>query len=295
MLVPAKVNLRLKIGRKLASGKRCIVTLMYKVPIYDRLTVKHTSSSVHKIICDRNIEDNLALKAVEMYCQHINTKDKFEIRLKKQIPIGSGLGGASMNAAYTLLFINRLNNNSLNMSSLCKLARALGTDVSFGILNTDYGIGVCHGEYVKSVDMFSIKRKTLYMAVIYGLNTQSTADLYSAISSDETQSIDTVTEINNIKNIMINYYLSDRSIFLAGIENDFCDRLLKTRDDISEILEFGKNIKGVYVATVSGTGSSCVFIMERNVDVLLRFRDEFENNIFRRREFSGLRISCTII
>ena len=53
--------------------------------------------------------------------------------MKKNIPLGSGLGGGSSNAAVTLLAINRLYDLNISYDDLINYAKKLGSDVPFFI------------------------------------------------------------------------------------------------------------------------------------------------------------------
>lgn len=57
-----------------------------------------------------------------------------EIRLKKGIPVGAGLGGGSSDAAATLLGLNQLYQKPLSTDLLLELGERVGADVPFFIL-----------------------------------------------------------------------------------------------------------------------------------------------------------------
>ena len=77
---------------------------------------------------DKNLlnNDNLIYKACRMLSQKYNLKIGMDITLQKRIPIGSGLGGGSSNAAVTLHAINKLYNIQLSIDELLTLADQLG-------------------------------------------------------------------------------------------------------------------------------------------------------------------------
>ncbi len=59
-----------------------------------------------------------------------NIKEKIKIRIKKNIPIGSGLGGGSSNAARVLLSLNQIFNYPLQEETLFEIGKELGSDVN---------------------------------------------------------------------------------------------------------------------------------------------------------------------
>jgi 4-diphosphocytidyl-2-C-methyl-D-erythritol kinase len=76
-------------------------------------------------------EDNLVCKAAKMFYESLGEKPEIKITLTKNIPAGSGLGGASGNAATTLLALNKIYDKPLSDECLQKLTECLGSDVSF--------------------------------------------------------------------------------------------------------------------------------------------------------------------
>ena len=60
-----------------------------------------------------------------------NIKKGIHISLIKNVPLGSGLGGGSSNAAVTLLAINKLFNLQLSSYEFQSIAESLGSDVPF--------------------------------------------------------------------------------------------------------------------------------------------------------------------
>lgn len=75
---------------------------------------------------------NLVYKALIAYFNLIEFTPNFKITIKKSIPPGTGLGGGSSNAAYTLLFLHKLF-PVLTDSKLLELGATIGSDVPFFI------------------------------------------------------------------------------------------------------------------------------------------------------------------
>jgi 4-diphosphocytidyl-2-C-methyl-D-erythritol kinase len=75
---------------------------------------------------------NLVYKALVAYFNLIEFTPNFKITIKKSIPPGTGLGGGSSNAAYTLLFLHKLF-PVLTDSQLLELGATIGSDVPFFI------------------------------------------------------------------------------------------------------------------------------------------------------------------
>ena len=87
-----------------------------------------------------------------------SNKSNYLIKVKKNIPIGSGLGGGSSNAAYTLKMLNKIYSLNIKNSSLEKIGGKIGGDVPFfinGGIKKISGIG----NIIENINSDSIKDK----------------------------------------------------------------------------------------------------------------------------------------
>ena len=101
-----KINLGLNVIRKRMDGYHDIETVFYPSGLCDTLEITasddsrfHFSSSGLKIPGDSSL--NLCIQAYELIREHFQIP-AVNLHLQKAIPLGSGLGGGSSNAAFTL-------------------------------------------------------------------------------------------------------------------------------------------------------------------------------------------------
>jgi len=135
----AKINLGLKILNKRPDKYHNIHSLFIEVNLSDELTFSPNNN--HALSIKENCPDqfpldekNLITKAYKLMQSHLNSnKSEYLINIKKNIPIGSGLGGGSSNAATTLKALNKLWNMNFSNDKLEKLGKSLGADVPFFI------------------------------------------------------------------------------------------------------------------------------------------------------------------
>lgn len=132
----AKINLYLKIGRKLSSGYHNIQSVMQKVELNDNITIEPLNED--KIIIESTNkelenENNLAYKAALLLKKKFKVRHGVKIFIEKNIPLEAGLGGGSSNAATTLLNLNKLWGLKMKENQLIELASQIGTDVPFFI------------------------------------------------------------------------------------------------------------------------------------------------------------------
>jgi len=133
----AKINLYLKIGKKLKSGYHNIQSIMQPIELHDNISFEKLDEN--RIILESNNKElesknNLAYKAALLLKNKLNIKEGVRITIEKQIPLASGLGGGSSNAANTLIALNNLWKLKLSKNKLISLALEIGSDVPFFIV-----------------------------------------------------------------------------------------------------------------------------------------------------------------
>ena len=148
---PAKINLYLKVIRKREDGYHEIESLMQAIDLYDDIGIER--SDLLELECDDPSlpadETNLALKAAVLLQQRVYFPGA-KIILKKGIPIGSGLGGGSSDAAFVIRGISRLYNIELSLEEKIDLASEIGSDVPFFLSNGQAMVSG-RGERINSV------------------------------------------------------------------------------------------------------------------------------------------------
>ncbi|MCP5064678.1 MAG: 4-(cytidine 5'-diphospho)-2-C-methyl-D-erythritol kinase, partial [Ignavibacteriae bacterium] len=131
---PAKINLGLNIVSKRDDGFHNLETFFYPIKsLFDELTF--TKATSFSFSCDneflQNEKNNLIIAAHNLLEDFTKKNINVKIHLKKNIPIGAGLGGGSSDAATTLVGLNSLFDLHLTITELNDLALSLGSDVPF--------------------------------------------------------------------------------------------------------------------------------------------------------------------
>ena len=136
---PAKINIFLKVeGREVKSGMHFINSLFAPIDLFDEIEIEE--SSVFSITTEgisENIptEKNIIFKAYSALQSYIGKElPKFEVKIRKSIPSGAGLGGGSSNAAAFLKFLNGYCKLNLSLAQLIEIASKVGSDVPFFVL-----------------------------------------------------------------------------------------------------------------------------------------------------------------
>lgn len=164
---PAKINLGLKVINKREDGFHNIETIFYPVKLFDELYInispaKRNTNSVliktsNKVLpTDRT---NICFKAIEAFFKVFCIKDLFSINieLKKNIPVGGGLGGGSSDAASIIKYLISYFNINIKdkRKEIMDVALSVGSDVPFFlILKPCFAKG--RGEIIKKLDEFEL-------------------------------------------------------------------------------------------------------------------------------------------
>ena len=133
----AKVNLSLDIVGKRDDGYHNIELIFDEVGLYDILTVALRDDGIVRLECDDKTlptdDKNIAYRAALEFIKKSGVSFGAEIKLKKNIPHGAGLGGGSSDAAGVLNAMNELTGFPLNDDELKDVGAKLGADVPFFI------------------------------------------------------------------------------------------------------------------------------------------------------------------
>ena len=152
---PAKINLYLLIADKRPDGFHNIDTLMAKITFYDEMIFEVDKAEGIELVCvglwSPAGKDNLVYKACDIFYKTIDKKPSVKLTLTKNIPAGSGLGGASSDAAATLLALNKLYQQPLTVDKLSSMAAQLGSDIPF-FLNGPQALCTGRGEKISKLD-----------------------------------------------------------------------------------------------------------------------------------------------
>ena len=129
---PAKLNRFLHIVGQREDGYHSLQSIIQFIDLCDQLTFdlrEDESIACHNSNSTILPEDDLCLKAAQLLKNELRATQGVEIKIKKIIPTGAGLGGGSSNAATTLLALNELWDGGLGLSELERLGEQLGADV----------------------------------------------------------------------------------------------------------------------------------------------------------------------
>lgn len=150
---PAKINLGLQVLRSREDGYHEIRSLMLPIAWYDRLIVR-SGSGLALTCSDPSLPtgpENLCWRAARALADTLERTADVEIRLKKRIPAGAGLGGGSSDAAAVLRACADLWEVSHADRILPRVAAEVGSDVPF-FLNPRLSLIEGRGERITPIE-----------------------------------------------------------------------------------------------------------------------------------------------
>jgi 4-diphosphocytidyl-2-C-methyl-D-erythritol kinase len=131
----AKINRLLRVLGKRPDGYHEVFTVLQTISLCDELEFELRTDGKLTLVCDDpripTDENNLIIKAALALKEKLETPLGADIKLTKRIPAQGGLGGASSNAAVTLIALNRLWRAPFLSTHWRRLAYQLGADVPF--------------------------------------------------------------------------------------------------------------------------------------------------------------------
>ena len=238
----AKINLCLYVLKKRRDGFHEIYTVMQAVDLYDRLSLYRIPEGMTiqtdnpQLPTDRR---NLVYKAAELFLNQAKIDSGVRIKIQKRIPLSSGLGGGSSNAAFTLMGLNQLFDAGLSRKKLVEMAKQIGSDVPF-FLYSGQAVATGRGEKIREVKLPS----DYWIVLIKPDILLSTAWVYKNFKINLTR-----------KRKLIKIYKGKKSFFdsIIGWENELEKASARKYPLLQELREKLKKI-GAIKTSMSGSG-----------------------------------------
>jgi len=253
-----KINLGLFVTEKREDGFHNLESIFIPVPCCDALEVVESNNgkiefNVSGQIIDGISDDNICMKAYRLLQKEFNLP-AVQIHLRKQIPMGSGLGGGSADGAFMLRLLNDLFNLKNTNTKLKYLASKLGSDCPFFIDNTTAFVSG-RGDKLESLH---VDISDMYIVLVHPKIHISTPQAYSLINPRSSGF--NLKEIGTIK----------RQEWKTHLVNDFEAPISEAYPIISQVKQSLYD-KGAIYASMSGSGSAVYGLFEKEI----HFEEDF--------------------
>jgi len=267
-----KINLGLRILNKKENGYHNIETIFYPLTFGDELEIKirNSRSNMNSLkITSDNIyvprdKTNICFKAIANFFKEYGIKSyfSFDINIKKVVPIGSGLGSGSAEAAEVIKHLIKFFKINIqdDKKKIMNIATTTGSDVPFFLIGKPcYATGV--GDKLKLLNEFKIDHKIL---VVIPKTHISTTTAYKDLNIQEGFKRDlTLNEITK-------FDINDKNLYINDFENvvlpkypeikSIKDEMNSMGADMSLLSGSGAGIFGLYKDDTSAEAASKYFI-----------------------------------
>jgi 4-diphosphocytidyl-2-C-methyl-D-erythritol kinase len=267
----AKINIGLNVLGKRSDGYHDLETVFHEIDCFDEIELERNEKvamTADSILVPID-GTNLCLKAAILLQQEKHVHQGVMIHLKKNIPIGAGLGGGSSDAAAVLRGLNQFWELRLSNSQLRSLAVQIGADVPFFIDGgTAYATG--RGEIIEP---FSLPMP-FWIAVVTPPLHISTAWAYNHLVPKRNGK---VSELHT----KLVKQLSNPKKLASAIQNDFEPLVFQTYPELNRVKE-KLNESGAVFSLMSGSGSSIYGFFENEkvaVDAISSFPKNYQTSI----------------
>jgi 4-diphosphocytidyl-2-C-methyl-D-erythritol kinase len=174
---PAKINLALVVGPVRPDGKHEVATVLQRVDLADRISLEPGPA----LEIDGFPEDTLVRDALLALATAAAAEPNWSVRIEKRIPVASGLGGGSSDAAAAIRLANDSLPSPVSAERLHEVAAEQGADVPF-FLTSGTQLGTGDGSELERVEL-----PTDYAVLLLLPGTEaksSTTDVYAAFEGE---------------------------------------------------------------------------------------------------------------
>lgn len=268
----AKINICLNVVGKRDDGYHELDMVMLPLELHDSIIIsklKENAVDNYITIDDYSLsvgEYNTVAKALDRLKNKYNFKQRFNVFVHKNIPIQSGLGGGSSNAAFTIKAINNLLKLGATVPEMEHMCEKLGGDVPFFVKckpSRCTGIG-------DIVDPIEIKND-YYVLIVKPQKGCSTATVYDIADSMKLDIFDIEKVIEALK--------EGNDEELVKYMGNSLEKPAKTL--VPEINDVESKMKeaGLRIVAMSGSGSS-VFALSNDKKLIKKVARLFDDELY---------------
>lgn len=220
----SKINLSLRVFKKMKNGLHDIQSNVFLINLYDIIKINKTTAKKDVVIFKGpfskqvNKKNNSILKTLKILRLYKIINSSYKIIVNKKIPVFSGLGGGTSNAAFLAkFFIKRKKYSSL----INLLEKSVGSDLKLFFKKQSY--------QKRLSKIFFYKKKYKFIALLVYPKIQcSTKKIYSKVKT------------YSIKNKIDYSKINSENQFLEIIKNDKNDLqkiAIKQHPSIQNVIE----------------------------------------------------------
>lgn len=264
----AKINICLNVVSKREDGYHELDMVMLPLKLHDSILFSELKNGRDHFI---TIDDfslglfkyNIATAAIDKMQSLYHFDQKFRITIHKVIPMQSGLGGGSSNAATIINAVNEYCHLNLSYQELVDLSTGIGADVPFFLTNKP---ARCRGIGEK-LDFINVKND-YYVLLVKPEKGCSTQSVYEVSDQMDLQ-------VGNVETVIKALEEGDDELLANSIFNSLEKPAITLVPDIQIIIDKLK-IAGLKIVQMSGSGSA-VFALSTDKKLIHSVAKQLEN------------------
>lgn len=258
MIAPAKINLALHVTGRRPDGYHLIESLVVFAGDGDRVVAARAASD-EMVVAGRYAAQvpldgaNLVVRARDLMRAHFGADavPPLALQLEKALPVASGIGGGSSDAASTMRLIDGLLGLDAGEEALAGLALRLGADVPMCLAAKPLLAGGV-GEETARLPRFP----ALPVVLVNPGVPLATGDVYAGLESTQNPPMPELADDADPAAIVD---------WMAATRNDLQAPAAALAPEIGEVLDQLSGA-GALIARMSGSGASCFGIFETAAD-----------------------------
>lgn len=244
----AKLNLFLHVTGKRSDGYHELDSLaVFTEDVYDLISIEF--SDQYQLIIngpfasELTASENIITRAVNLLSKKYQKPTTVKIKLTKNIPVASGIGGGSSNAATVIKLLCRLWGVSIDDLNINSISEDLGADVPMF-----FSSGACYFNGIGEI-ISPVKLLPDIWAVLINPGIQVyTPEIFRMVSE------------KHYKPQMLHQYSFDNQTlisFLKDTQNDLYFNALQIVPSLSNMVTALSDISGCELSRMSGSGATC--------------------------------------
>lgn len=259
ILAPAKVNLCLHVGARRTDGFHELSSLAVFPAFGDQLELSASDTLSLTVngpfagaLADMPQTDNFVLKAVDLLQRETGCRAGAAIRLQKNLPVASGIGGGTADGAAVLCGLNDFWGLNLGEEVLHRLAAGLGSDGPLCLAAHLYPGRLIMAGGTGGIITPGPHLPQSHLCLVNPLIEVPTGPVFAQLAAQGG---------GGGSDLSLPGDISLEEIF-AATRNDLQDPAISLCPEIATVLAFIAAQPGVIASRMSGSGASCFALMQ---------------------------------
>ncbi|UTW56486.1 4-(cytidine 5'-diphospho)-2-C-methyl-D-erythritol kinase [Kordiimonas sp. SCSIO 12610] len=265
IMAPAKINLFLHVVGKRSDGYHLLQSIFAFTENGDKLTLSPSNTFEFKVegpfageLDGQGDATNLVEEAARVFASASDQELDVSITLEKNLPIASGIGGGSADAAATLRLLNRYWGLDWELAKLEEIAIKLGADVPACL----YGKPILVQGIGEDISLDIVYEGPEYITLVNPLVSVSTPQVFKTFAA--TSEFAETCEADELKSVTTS--------LLHETHNGLEESAKAICPEINLVLDCLGAQEGAKIVRMAGSGATCFALFESRAASLKAIR-----------------------